>query len=226
MPFRTAQEFDAWFRRSPDGDPWGYNNAADRARLDAELEFIVRRVGPEFRGTFIELAAFNGVFTRRLATAFPEARIAASDFAPFAVDMGRNATAAFPNVRFDCIDIARFEKPAGVVPPVVVLLMECIYFLPEAARMSALERIVRTLGGGPDIFISCPIRGIDPYPSEHGLIETFSRLGYRKRGLRVLNCRKFRRAAVLNHAVPALAFLPPLRRRLANQVIYCFSPVG
>src|SRR5262249_41187936 len=148
--------------------------------------------------------------------------IAASDFSSFAVEMAREAVGAFPNVRLACMDIRTFEKPADVAPPFVILLMECIYYLPEAERLPALERMLRVLGAHPDIFISCPISGIDPYPSERNLTDKLGCLNYRMRRLRVLNYRKFRRAIVLNGLGPRLSFLAPVRRRLANQVIYHF----
>jgi hypothetical protein len=225
MPFRTAEQFDAWFRRSPGGDPWGYDTAITQRRLDDSLQFIARHVGTDFGGTFIELGAFKGDFTERLARTFPKALIQASDFAPFAVELARAAVGAYPNVRLSCADMTTFEKPADLASPIAVLLMEAFYCLPEADRSPALARMASVLDH-PDIFISCPIRGIDPYPSERDLIDKFSRLNYRMRGLQVLNYRKFGRAAVLNSVVPRLAFLPLIRRRLANQVIYRFASVA
>src|ERR1700684_2543254 len=131
MPFRTAEQFDAWFRRSPNGDPWGYDTVITQRRLDDSILFVARHVGAEFGGTFIELGAFKGDFTRRLATAFPKALIQASDFAPAAVAMARTAVAAYPNVRLSCADMTAIEKPSDIALPVVVLLLEFFYFLPE-----------------------------------------------------------------------------------------------
>jgi SAM-dependent methyltransferase len=220
MALRTSQDFDEWFRKSG-GDPWGYGGAFVQDRLDASLRFIARHVGPNFSGTFLELGAFNGDFTKRIAAKFPTALIAASDISPVAVEMARAALKDMQNVRLDCADLATFELTAEIVQPVKLLLLECIYYLPEGERGPAIERLVRVTGR-PDVFVSCPITG-GSYPTERWLMGRFRKLRYQCADAEALNYQP--RWQPLVHRIGRnLASITVIRRHTARQVVYRFVP--
>jgi hypothetical protein len=218
---RTPQDFDEWFRKSG-GDPWGYGSDFVQDRLDSCLRFIVRHVSLNFSGSFIELGAFNGEFTKRIAAKFPNALVAASDISPIAVEMARTVVNGFQNVRLDCADMATFELPAGVVQPIKLLLLDCIYYMPEAERGPAIEHLMRVVGQS-DIFVSCPITG-DPYPTEGNLMRLFRKLSYRCAGTEVLNYKPSDKPLV-NRLGPKLSSIAFVRRHTAHQVIYRFAPL-
>jgi hypothetical protein len=219
---RTPQDFDEWFRRSG-GDPWGYESSFVQARLDVSLGFISRHVDPDFGGTFIELGAFNGDFTRRIAARFPGALIVASDISPLAVEKMRTAVGHLGNVRLRCADIATFDFPTEVRRPVKVLLLECLYYLPKPERDPAVERLAR-ITERADIFLSCPITG-DPYPTERGLMRLFRDLSYRCSGAEALNHLPEYSSLVSKKWTWPLLSIPAVRRRTARQVIYRFVSV-
>jgi hypothetical protein len=226
---RTPQDFDDWFRKAG-GDPWGYGSAFVQDRLDASLRFIGRHVNPNFSGTFIEIGAFNGEFTKRIAAKFPDALISASDISPMAVEMARTAVNGFQNVRLGCADMATFELPAGVVQPVNLLLLDCIYYLPEAERGPALEHLTRVIGPS-DVFVSCPITG-DPYPTERNLLRQFKKLRYRCAGAEVLNYQPSHNSLMGLRGIEWVSFelegptTRPIRRDFALRLELAFGIIG
>src|SRR5262249_2248169 len=199
------------------GDPWGYGGAFVQNRLDASLDFILRHVGRDFSGTFIELGAFKGDFTKRIAVRFPDAVVYASDISPLAVHMMGAVVKNLPNVRLSCEDIATFDLPTEVRKPVKLLLLECLYYLPEAERAPAIERLAQ-VSHGADFFLSCPITG-DPYPTEPGLLHQFKGMNYQCVGMEVLNYRP--QPDAIGRMLGAIS-AAAARRRTAHQVIYRF----
>jgi SAM-dependent methyltransferase len=214
MPLRTAEQFDAWFVASR-GDPWDSGSPFVRDRLTASLSFICRRVAADFRGTFLELGAFNGQFTELLAQSFPKAIVAASDISQVALNISLSRVGKLTNVFLHQADMADYELPPSAQPPFVVLLLECIYYLPPEEHVSALTRLI-SLTDGADVYLSTPITG-EPYPSEEELMRKMSRVGYACRDALVLNNRHFAARLLPRTAINLC------RSRLARQVIYRFS---
>ena len=147
-PSKEAQ--DRYFREHG-LDPWGYDNPFVRDRLAASLAFIQKFVPPDFGGTFAEIGAFNGQFTRMLAKAFPKATIAASDIvcAPW------ETAGPFPGkVRFQWCDMEDFKMPEAP-GPTILLLLECLYYVPEEERGVAAKAILAETRPS-QIFVSGP----------------------------------------------------------------------
>jgi SAM-dependent methyltransferase len=204
---RTAEEFDRWFVESG-GDPWGIASAGQVA-------------GGRRPAQIVEFGMFHGDFTRRLSRVFPTAAIEASDISPVAVararelGLGGNVAASVG----DMITIP-LGRPGGEC---WVFLLECLYYLNPEERLPALQRILDILA--PElVFISAPITG-GAYFTEPALIQLADQCGYRLSAASPVSFRGVLRIANLSVALVAcLPWPAPLRRRLARQAVYAFTP--
>lgn len=219
MTPRTKEEFDAWFADNG-GDPWGYQGKSIQTRLCASLKFILSH-GKNYSGTFLELGAFDGSFTKYLASSFPEAKIIAVDISEGAINKNREINGNNPNVTFICCDMLSFDY-ASVAnsPETIVLLMESLYYLSEQERFEVVSTISEVINKNIFIYISCPITG-GKYFSEESLLSLMKRVGYKLYSFSVLNLRgRFTLSKIIqwlaNHN-------GKLRGRFANQVIYKFK---
>jgi hypothetical protein len=161
-PSKEAQ--DLYFRKNT-LDPWGYDNPSIQTRLDESLRFIQRFLTRDFAGTFVEIGAFNGDFTRRLLKAFPRARVLASDLvkAPWEAAAARENFP--PSVSFQWCDMMDFRMPEASDKPVILLLMECLYYLPAESRPEALATLA-SASFAEMTFVSGPLDSGDFYLSE------------------------------------------------------------
>lgn len=227
---------------------WDYESPFVKDRLDKSIQFIRRFVPPDFSGSFFEPGAFNGQFTYLLAGSFASATIHASDISEDSIASAR-ANVGHPNVQFSCADIASLQPPRGSPEPRILLLLECIYYMPEPERREALKHLVTVLDR-PDVFISFPITG-GKYPTEQWIMKQMRRLRYRRDGLLVLNYSdEFRRKVETQLYETVTKILPERylihrnnicislqdffikglhwsahhRRKYARQVIYRFVP--
>jgi hypothetical protein len=220
---RNEKDFDEWFKAAG-GDPWGYHKRAVRNRLHASLAFLQQcGISPDFAGTFVEPGAFDGSFTELLAARYPASRILASDISGVAVDKAAEKLRGRQNVALAKCDLLNLRNPgpAGGAPePTIVLLLECLYYLPEQERAPALANVAAQFPGA-GLFVSAPIIG-NQYFTEQGLLALCEASGYRPRASKVLNLR----SRVFNH-IPGMRTLcqvsPLARTRLANQVIYALA---
>ncbi|MEP7210515.1 MAG: class I SAM-dependent methyltransferase [Alphaproteobacteria bacterium] len=230
---RTKEEFDTWFS-SHGGDPWGYAGDFVQSRLDRSLAFVRQQVPAAYANAFVELGAFNGDFTARLAGSFPSSRIIANDISQVAIAQAREKAGGFPNVGFDISDLSSFEAPDEIKGiPITLLIMECLYYLGRDEQGPALERLVETLHR-PLTFISGPAQGDNvsaSFLSETTLVAIMEKQGYAAPEVRVLNWTDELRTLMggksdEEHAATAIRLDTDqeFRMRYGRQVIYCFKP--
>lgn len=221
MP-RTQQEFDKWFAESG-GDPWHYDSPFVTDRLQRSLIFIKRHLSPRFRGLFVEIGAFNGAFSARLAPAFPRSIIIANDISGIAIQQAREATCKFKNVVFDQSDMMSFRMPE-MTPrrDSALLLMETLYYLPQDERPEAIRHLIATVRP-KTIFVSGPIQG-DKYFNEKALIEQFRAESFTLKGISVLNTTDEFRALPPKKQSHRMLKRPNFRQKYGRQVMYCFRP--
>lgn len=230
---RTKEDFDKWFS-SAGGDPWGYAGDFVQHRLDRSLEFVRECVPSSFQGAFIELGAFNGDFTFRLADAYPSCRVVANDISEVALAQARVKAGGFPNVSFDLSDLAAFRRPPEAADaPIVLLIMEALYYLGRDEQPVALNRLIGELGR-PIVFLSGPVRGDDVSDSsinESGLVDLFRIQGYGAPAVRVLNWTDELRTLTSGNTTEEHAETArrldddfEFRQLYGRQVMYCFKP--
>jgi len=220
---RTATDFDGWFRQAG-GDPWDYNSRSIRHRLKVECEFIRSAVGKEYSGTFLELGAFDGSCTVLLLNTFSDASFCVVDISPFAVKKAQQKIGPRENVKvfnLDFLNISRSGLGIQDTQEVVLLMLECLYYLKEGERRTCVERIRKEFPTSL-VFVSAPITGGD-YFTESGLIGLFADSNYEMRRFQVLNLRKAipLLRAPLEFVAQQSSFI---RSLLANQVVYQFAP--
>jgi SAM-dependent methyltransferase len=168
----TKERFEEWYAESG-GDPWGCDQPIILDRLDNSLGFIQQFVGADFAGTFVELGAFDGRFTVKLAAAFPASHVIANDISEMAVNKARERAARFRNVTFNTSDLSALHLPVGAATaPVILLMMEMLYYLPHDQRGKAFTRLLSNVPDITHVFISGPIQG-DDYLNEKWLREVF-----------------------------------------------------
>lgn len=223
---RTPEDFDNWFQAT--GDPWGYRDDGVQNRLRDTERVLEHRYGRNFGGTFVELGAFDGTFSARLGAGFKSARLLVNDISQVALQRARAAVETVPGLAARtryllkdsvAIDADDFRNDVGDAVAPVVLLLECLYYLKPEERKRCLRNLASMLPRS-DILISGPISG-PPYLDEPELVGAMQALGYRLVSLRVLNLRRGNR-------LPSIARLADhigsLRRQIANQVLYVFTP--
>ncbi len=209
---RTAEEFDAWFQQSG-GDPWNYSSPSIRARLKASCAFLRHTVRAEFEGTIVELGAFDGSFTVLLRESFPLADIRVIDISAMAIQKAQRKVGYFLE-----ISSARLQIPQN--HDVVILMLECLYYLKENEREECVETIRREFPTSR-VVISAPVTG-GHYFTETGLLQLFRKANYTLRDFKILNLR--RRTPIvgwlLKNVAQRFSFL---RSAIANQVIFTFT---
>lgn len=228
MP-RTKEEFDQWYKEKG-GDPWGYEGDFVQSRLTRSVVFMQRRMMPDFDGAIVEIGAFNGDFTKRLAEAFPRASILANDISEVALDQARAKAGGYSNVAFDLSDLSEFVLPASLRGRKIVLtILEALYYLRHEERGPALKRLLEE-AGRPLTYISGPIQG-DNYFDDRGLADLFASFGYERVDLDVLNCTdEFRELlsgkpdAEIAEMYRRLETDEAYRKQYGRQVAYCFEP--
>jgi SAM-dependent methyltransferase len=229
VSLRHKEDFDKWFR-SVGGDPWGYQSEFVQDRLKASAGFITRNLGAAFSGSFIEIGAFNGEFSLLLRELFPSCQLVINDISEVALNAARARLHNAKNVTFLLDDALTLRLPPHCEnTKSVLLLLECLYYLPAPEREPTLHHLVAEMRT-PDIFFSAPITG-DPYFREPELLWLFAHAGYRMRDVRVLNYLDafYGKMALLPRAGrPILRWaanrIPRYRRRYGRQVIYYFAP--
>lgn len=160
---------------------WDYESPFVRDRLDASLRFVQRFVPPEFDGIFVEIGAYNGDFTRRLLGAFPSAGVAASDISDAAWPP------AFP-VQLQTADMLSVTTPPECATrPTILLMLECLYYLPQKERELAVHRLVTMLPVLQWAFVSGPLSDPVRYFDESWLVATFADAGLALSDLSPLN---------------------------------------
>lgn len=167
----TKEEQDRYFRETV-LDPWGANTPWVLDRQSNSLRFIQKFVETDFCGTFVEIGAFDGAFTRKIAGAFPSCRIIASDISRVAWENAALTTPLPASVTFDWSDIINFQLPAGFAESQsILLLMECLYYLPPDEQAAALKQLLERIPNATTIFISGPVAGGEQYFDEGRLRE-------------------------------------------------------
>jgi hypothetical protein len=137
---------------------------------------------------FIEVGAFNGDFSRRLAAAFPRAAITASDLVKVAWENAAANEPFPPSVVFDWCDMFDYRLPMSFdQKPAILLLLECIYYMPIADREEAIAGLLRRFPKVRLVFVSGPMGGTDDYLTEEWLIRRFKKERARLVGVRQLN---------------------------------------
>lgn len=195
-----------------------------KRRLKTSCDFINRNVSSDFAGAFVELGAFGGSFAVLLTKTFPFASVCANDISPVAVERAREKVGQCGNVKL-CIQDFREISQTGLGTEnhreVVVLILECLYYLGVGERQICVDRVRREFPKSL-VFVSIPITGGD-YFTETGLIDLFTSAKYSSRQFKVLNLRN---DIPLIH--PILEALVQhcfyLTSRAANQVVYLFVP--
>ena len=221
MP-RTQQEFDEWFAESG-GDPWHYDSPFVTDRLQKSLSFIQRYLSARFAGAFVEIGAFNGAFSERLAGAFPYSLVIANDISEIAIQQAREATSKYNNVVFDRSDMMSFALPeGGHRRERILLLMESLYYLPHEERVAAIRHLLAVVQPKL-IFVSGPIQG-DRYFSEKGLVAQFRAENFILKGVSVLNTTDEFRALPPKKQNHRMLKEPSFRQKYGRQVMYCFRP--
>jgi SAM-dependent methyltransferase len=219
---RTQQEFDKWFAESG-GDPWHYDSPFVTDRLQKSLSFIQRYLSRSFQGTFIEIGAFNGAFSARLAEAFPHSLVIANDISEIAIQQARETTLKYNNIVFDRSDMMNFKMPNGKDRHErALLLMESLYYLPLEERPGAIRHLL-TAVQPKMIFVSGPIHG-DRYFSEESLIEEFRGNGFILSGVSILNMTDEFRSLPNPPRLPKFWGKQAFRRKYGRQVMYRFRP--
>ncbi len=215
----TKEEQDRYFREKG-LDPWGYEDPSVQARLDQSLRFIQRFVPPNFDGTFVEVGAFNGMFTRKLADAFPRAAVFASDLVQAAWETA-NANRPFPaSVTFQWTDMMDLELPASCSGrPSVLLMLECLYYISPESRSEAVDKLAHSTSAKM-AFVSGPLGSGDQYLHESSLDSMFRRFWPQKLGsMRVMpiGCMN-----ILRHGYRRLIGKPVIKK----QVIFGFKKLS
>ncbi len=220
---RTASDFDRWFTEAG-GDPWGYRGRQIARRLDASCGFIAKSIGNRFSGCFLELGAFNGSFTTRLLSRFPHATICVNDISSVAIDMARRRIGDKARVRYFRSDFCMLSRSEFRIPPslpVIVLMLECLYYLEPIERSRCLDSLGREFVDS-SVFVSTPITG-RPYFTEGALLRLFRERNFTLADFAVLNLR-WRLPLIACMLEGAARHCPPVRHRLANQVVFHFAP--
>lgn len=220
---RTAEEFDAWFQHSG-GDPWDYSSPSIRARLKASCDFLRHTVCTEFEGTIVELGAFDGSFTVLLRESFPLADIRVTDISQMAIQKAQRKVGPCERVQYYVQDFLGIACAGLQIPQnhdVVILMLECLYYLKGSEREKCVETIRREFPKSLAI-ISAPVTG-GHYFTEAGLLQLFRKANYTLRDFRILNLK--RRIPVFGwlfkNAAQRFSFL---RSAIANQMIFTFAP--
>lgn len=219
----TQQAFDDWYRSLPDGDPWEMASPGVQYRLRRTVEALERFVPAGFEGAFVELGPFRGEFTSVLVRAFPRASVLAYEISAVAAEQWRKIFANNPRARVEIASLRSIKKenlPAFSAPP-VVLALEVLYYLPSEERPAAIQGLAEKF---PDSFlvISAPVTG-GKYFRESDLVGWLGAEGFRRSYAECINLRT--RAYGLQKPLLWLCSrLPFLRDRLANQVLWVFSP--
>ena len=159
-------------------DPWGYEAASIQGRLRDSAAFIAAHVPKKFAGQFIEIGAFNGAFTKVLREKFPRAAICVNDITPVALDQAREALRGYQGIDFvesDLMDLSPERTKTGE-RQVVLLLLECLYYMGVAEREQAVGKLIASYPHA-SVAISGPITG-PPYFTEDWLVSTFARYGF------------------------------------------------
>ncbi len=220
---RTAEEFNAWFHRSG-GDPWNYSSPSTRARLKASCDFLCHTISREFEGTIVELGAFDGSFSVLLRDAFPLADIHVIDISAMAIEKAQRKIGPCERVRYYVQDFLEIPCVRLRIPQnhqVVILMLECLYYLKGSEREECVETIRREFPKSP-VVISTPVTGGD-YFTEAGLLRLFGKANYALRDHKLLNLRL--RIPLVAWVLGILAQRSPfLRSIVANQVIFAFAP--
>jgi predicted TPR repeat methyltransferase len=177
---RSAADFDAFYRNSP--DPWSIGKALRRDRA------LSRIIKPHVEGkAVLELGCGEGHLT---ATVFcPAKHVRGVDISPVALE--RATTLHLPNASFEAQDFLGVTF-AGYD---VIAAIECLYYL-SPDEQEAFFRKLRSEHNGTFI-VSGPIIGKNEhrtYFTHNGLLSTFAR-----HGLRVIewsNLNVYRRAGL------------------------------
>jgi hypothetical protein len=220
---RTAEEFNEWFQKSG-GDPWNYSNPSIRRRLKASCDFLCKTIGREFKGTIVELGAFDGSFTVLLQKAFPLGNINVIDISEIAIEKAQRRIGPCEGVRFYIQDLLEISCARLAIPQsdeVVILMLECLYYLEGREREVCVGAIRRQFPKSL-VLVSVPVTG-GHYFTEAGVLQLFRKANYSLHDFRVLN---------LKRRMPLLGWIPrilaqrfsSLRSIIANQVIYAFAP--
>jgi len=220
---RTAEEFDEWFDQCG-GDPWNYSSPSIQARLKASRDFVFQTIRGEFEGTIVELGAFDGSFTVLLREAFPLADIRVIDISAMAIEKAQRKVGPCEKVRYyveDFLDIScarlRILQNRGVV----ILMLECLYYLRESERDACLVTIRREFPKSL-VVISVPVTGGN-YFTEASLMQLFGKANYILRDFKILNLKL--RIPIVGWFLEILAQRFSLPRSImANQVIFAFAP--
>ena len=141
-------------------DPWSYNTStSEHAKYLKQID-LTKLLVPEPRA-ILEIGCAEGIHTRMLALAFPQARIVAVDISPTAVARARQRCRRYSNVVFVDGDINLLLK-RSVLPHHrydVILQSESLYymFLNHCIRFRLVGYVLALLNrltpGG--VFITC-----------------------------------------------------------------------
>lgn len=220
---RTAEEFDQWFHQSG-GDPWNYSSTSIQARLKASRDFLCCALRNDFEGTILELGAFDGSFTVLIRGAFPLADICVIDISTIAIEKAQRKVGHCQSVRYyvqDLLETTRERLRVVQDHEVVILMLECLYYLKEPERAECIE-IFRREFPKSLVVISVPVTG-GHYFTEASLLQLFRNAKYTLRDFKILNLK--RRIPIVGWFLEYLAqHISPLRSILANQVIFVFAP--
>lgn len=217
---RTKEEFDKWYNESG-GDPWHYYSSGIKSRLKNSLDFILNFIPRDFKGTLVELGAFNGDFTKLLCSSFKNADIIANDISEVAINIAKGKINNCTNVTFVLKDLLNFNSnDVSTKKEIVLLLLECLYYLKPGEREEAISTFKKEFPESV-IFLSAPITG-SHYFTEEKLLEIMENNNYKLIAHKVLNIRMFSQFRFfIKKLADSSSFI---RRNFANQVIYYFKP--
>lgn len=215
---RSREDFNNWYNKF-NGDPWGYQHSSVKRRLTSSINFLKKHIPIDYQGSFIELGAFNGDFSYLLASNFKNSTIVVNDISDIALKQAKEKTKIFKNIVYNQNDLAGFQKPENLKYPLTLLLLECLYYLKNSERETALNNLINELNL-PDVYFSAPIIG-SKYFVEEEILTMFSEHNYQLVDYKILNLKSF---SFLRLLIPMFNGSKLLRNILSNQVIYFFKP--
>lgn len=119
--------FEKVFARS---SPWGYDTSEyENAKYQRQLEAI-KRYSPAPK-SILEIGCAEGIHTRMLAEAFPEAKVLALDICGLAIERAKECCCSFPNIELvegDIIELFRKDR-LGCNRFDIIIQSESLYYL-------------------------------------------------------------------------------------------------
>ncbi|MFC5824609.1 class I SAM-dependent methyltransferase [Nonomuraea insulae] len=133
---RILRRYFDWWHRNP--DPWGY--ATESYELFKYRRTLEVLPASGYR-TILDVGCSEGLFTRQLAEAYPDARVTGLDISERALSRAR-AGAARSGIRFLAMDLLA-ERPEGVFD--LVVCGEMLYYLGGGARLRLASKRLSSL---------------------------------------------------------------------------------